>query len=26
VAGAEPVKPVKKKRYGRGEETEDPEE
>ena len=26
VAGAEPVKPVKKKSYGRGEETEDPEE
>ena len=26
VAGAEPVKPVKKKRYGRGEETEDPEQ
>ncbi len=26
VAGAEPVKPVRKKRYGRGEETEDPEE
>jgi hypothetical protein len=26
VAGAEPVKPVKQKRYGRGEETEDPEE
>ena len=26
VAGAEPVKPVKKKRYGRGEETEHPEE
>ena len=25
VAGAEPVKPVKKKRYGSGEETEDPE-
>ena len=25
VAGAEPVKPVKQKRYGRGEETEDPE-
>jgi len=24
VAGAEPVKPVKQKRYGRGEETEDP--
>jgi len=23
VAGAEPVKPVKQKRYGRGEETED---
>ena len=26
VAGAEPVKPVKKKRYGRGEETEQSEE
>lgn len=26
VAGAEPVKPVKKKRYGSGEETENPEE
>ena len=26
VAGAEPVKPVKQKRYGRGEETEDSSE